>query len=56
MGVYVVVFVAGLGAGFACGRVKNRAKLAAIAGELNQLETSAIAEVKTVVARIRAKL
>ena len=54
--VIVVVAVLGLGIGFALGRIKNVAKLAAVSAELKKIEDYAISDVKSVVARIRAKL
>ena len=43
-------------AGFGAGRVKNASKLAAVETELKKVETSAVAEVKKLVADIKAKL
>lgn len=59
----LVAFVVGAGAGFGAGRVKNAAKLSAAKAELDKLEAGAInlagaavAEVKSVIAAVRAKL
>ena len=43
-------------AGFGLGRVKNAAKLAAVKAEVAKVEGSAVAEVKSLVAAIKAKL
>jgi hypothetical protein len=51
-----VIVVAALAAGFGLGRVKNAAKLAAVKAELVKAETSVVAEVKKLVADIKAKL
>jgi hypothetical protein len=56
LAVSAVSTVAGLGLGFGAGRVKNSGKLAAVKAELVKAETSAVAEVKSLVAAIRAKL
>lgn len=53
---YVVVALVCLGLGFAAGRVKNAAKLAAVKAELVKAENSAVAEVKALVAAVKAKL
>jgi hypothetical protein len=52
----VITLVVGLGIGFAAGRVKNKAKLAAISAELNVEEGKATAEVKDLISKIKAKL
>lgn len=59
----LTVFVLGAGLGFGSGRVKNAQKLAAAKAELDKLEAqavnlvgSAVWEVKSIVAAIRAKL
>ncbi len=52
----VGLVVVGLVAGFGLGRVKNAAKLAAVKAEVEKVEASAVAEVKTLVAAIKAKL
>jgi hypothetical protein len=55
----IVTIVAALvvfAGGFATGRVKNAAKLAAVKSALEKYETSAVAEVKTLVADVKAKL
>ncbi len=54
--VTVVIGLVGLGVGFGAGRVKNAAKLAAIEAEVAKVENSAVTEVKTLVAAIKAKL
>jgi len=55
----IVTIVAALvvfAGGFATGRVKNAAKLKAIETTLKGYEASAVAEVKTLVADLKAKL
>jgi hypothetical protein len=52
----VIAVVVSLLIGFAAGRVKNAAKLAAVRVELNKLELGVSSEVKYVLAAIRAKL
>jgi hypothetical protein len=42
--------------GFGAGRVKNAAKLAAVEAEIAKVEGSAVADVKKLVAAIKAKL
>ena len=54
--VEIAVGVGLLGVGFGAGRVKNSAKLAAVKSELVKVEGSAVAEVKKLVADIKAKL
>ena len=51
--VYVAVSVA---AGFGLGRIKNASKIAAVKAELAKAEASAVAEVKALVAAVKAKL
>lgn len=51
-----IVAVVSLGLGFAGGRVKDKAKLAAVKAELVKVEGSAVAEVKKLIADVRAKL
>lgn len=51
-----VMAVVCLGLGFGAGRVKNAAKLAAVKAELVKLEAAAEADVKKVIAAVRAKL
>jgi hypothetical protein len=51
------VYIAGsVAAGFGLGRVKNQGKLAAIKAELVSAETSTVAEVKILAAKIKSKL
>lgn len=45
-----------LAAGFGLGRVKDAAKLAAVKAEVLKAESSAVAEVKALVAAVKAKL
>ena len=52
----IVIIGAAVAAGFGLGRVKNAAKLAAIKAELVKAESSVVAEVKSLVAAIKAKL
>lgn len=52
----IAALVAAAGAGFGVGRVKNAGKLAAVKAELVKVEGSAVAEVKKLVADIKAKL
>ena len=52
----IVALVVALGFGFAAGRVKNADKLAAIKAELVKVEGSVVAEVKALVAAVKAKL
>ena len=52
----IIVVVASLAAGFGIGRIKNASKLAAVSAELDKVATSTVAEVKTLVADIKAKL
>jgi hypothetical protein len=52
----VVTFIVGLGIGFAAGRVKDSAKLAAVKAEIAKVEVFASAEVKSLAAKIKAKL
>jgi hypothetical protein len=54
--ILVFAVVASLVAGFGLGRVKNVAKLAAVKAEVVKVENSAVAEVKSLVAAIKAKL
>jgi hypothetical protein len=56
LGHEAVVAVLSLAAGFGAGRVKNAGKLAAVKAELVKAETSVVAEVKKLVADIKAKL
>ena len=50
----LTVLVSGA-AGFGLGRVKNAAKLAAIKAEVVKIEGEVVTDVKSVVARIKAK-
>jgi len=52
----IVVGALGLGLGFGAGRVKNASKLAAVRAELVKAESSVSAEVKKLVADVKAKL
>lgn len=52
----IAVAVLAAGAGFGAGRIKNVTKLANIKAEIIKYETSAIAEVKTLVAAIKVHL
>jgi len=54
--IHIVGALVLLGLGFAGGRVKNAAKLAAVKAEVAKVEGSAVAEVKSLVAAIKAKL
>lgn len=56
MVICVVACAAFLAAGFGLGRVKNAAKLKAVDTTVAKYEASATAEVKTLVAEIKAKL
>ncbi len=51
-----IAIVLALFAGFGLGRIKNRAKLTRIEGELKAAEGWASSEAKSLIARIRAKL
>ena len=52
----IVILGAAVAAGFGLGRIKNAAKLAAVKAELVKVEGSVVAEVKKLVADIKAKL
>jgi hypothetical protein len=52
----LIVGVVCLAAGFALGRVKNAAKLAAVEGELKKIEGAASADFAAVVASIKSHL
>ena len=52
----VIAAVVGLALGFALGRVKNANKLASVEAELVKIESYAVLDVKSIVARVRAKL
>lgn len=52
----VIVLLAAAAVGFGLGRVKNSAKLAAVKSEVEKAESSVVAEVKALVAAIKAKL
>lgn len=52
----VGLVLVGLGAGFGLGRIKSAKTVAAIEAELKKVETSAVAEVKDLVAAIRKHL
>lgn len=52
----VGLVLVGLGAGFGLGRIKSAKTVAAIEAELKKAETSAVAEVKDLVAAIRKHL
>ena len=52
----VGLVVVGLVVGFGAGRVKNASKLAAVKAEVEKVEASVVAEVKSLVAAIKAKL
>jgi len=52
----VILIVVALAAGFGLGRVKNASKLSAIGAELSKVEASASADVKALVAKIKANL
>jgi hypothetical protein len=52
----IVMAVLAAGAGFGAGRIKNMTKLNNIKATLVKYETSAIAEVKTLVAEIKTHL
>ena len=54
--VEIVALAVALGLGFGAGRVKNAGKLAAVRAELVKAESSVVAEVKKLVADIKAKL
>lgn len=53
---FIVTAVLAAGAGFGAGRVKNVIKLSNIKATIVKYETSAIAEVKTIVAEIKTHL
>lgn len=52
----VAALVGAVALGFGLGRVKNAAKLAAVKAEVLKLEASAVSDVKSVIAAIKAKL
>jgi hypothetical protein len=51
-----IAVVVALGVGFGVGRIKNVKKLAAIKAEIEAADSSAVSEVKTLVARVRSVL
>jgi hypothetical protein len=51
-----ITVIVSLALGFAGGRVKNAGKLAAVRAELAKVEASTVAEVKALVAAVKAKL
>lgn len=53
---YAIAIVVAMLVGFGLGRVKNAAKLAAVKAELVKVEGSISAEVKALVAAVKAKL
>ena len=53
---YAIAIAVALVLGFGLGRIKNAAKLAAIKAELVKVEGSVSTEVKSLVAKIKAKL
>lgn len=55
MQIAIATFI-GIVIGFAMGRVKNSAKLAAVKAEITKVEAAASADVKALVAKIKAKL
>lgn len=56
LGKAAIVFIVGAGAGFGAGRVKNTAKLKAVASELTMMETAANAEIRSIASRLREHL
>ena len=52
----LVALAVSFGAGVGVGRIKNKAKLSAVSAELAKVEGSVVAEVKSLVAAIKAKL
>lgn len=50
------VFLVGLVGGFGIGRIKNKAKLAAIAAEIQRIEAPVANDVKSVVTVIKSHL
>jgi cell division protein FtsL len=56
MMLYTIAIVTALAVGFGLGRIKNKAKLAAIKAELVKVESSISTEVKSLVSAIKAKL
>ncbi len=52
----ILALVAAFAAGFGFGRVKNAGKLSAIAAEIKKIETAVDNDVKSVIAKIKAKL
>lgn len=56
LGHHVAYIIGSVALGFGLGRIKNAGKLAAIKAELLAVEGSAIAEVKALAAKIKAKL
>ena len=52
----LVALAVSFGAGFGLGRVKNASKLKAVSAEIAKVEGSVVAEVKSLVAAIKAKL
>ena len=51
-----IAFVVGAALGFAVGRIKNAAKLAAIKAEIAKVDAFAVAEVKALVEKIKSLL
>lgn len=56
IGLHVVYVAVLLGAGFGVGRIKNKAKLAAINADVKKVVTPVDNAVKTVVADVKSKL
>lgn len=52
----ILAVVAAFVAGFGVGRIKNAGKLSAIAAEIKKIETAVDNDVKSVIAKIKAKL
>jgi len=56
MFIAIAALAISFGAGVGVGRIKNKAKLSAVAAELAKVEASAVAEVKSLAATIKSKL
>ena len=52
----ISLLVLAVGVGFALGRIKNASKLEALSTYLESAEAAAIADVKTLIAAVKAKI
>jgi hypothetical protein len=52
----IILLVLAVGVGFALGRIKNASKLEALSTYLESAEAAAIADVKTLIAAVKAKI